>query len=173
MALFRSVHHPVLIRGLADNPFKQPREMLRIFESEFVGNLADRLARVEHPFLGQVDQLHLDMFLCRPARLFFNQVTEIVGRKMQFPGTVSHRRQSDLLGPVRNEVFVEHVFETHQNIAVHFVARNELPFVETHTVIQQQFDVSHDELLAVFVNRMLQLDPDFMYSISYDFSFLV
>ena len=32
MALFRSVHHPVLIRGLADNPFKQPREMLRIFE---------------------------------------------------------------------------------------------------------------------------------------------
>ena len=60
MALFRSVHHPVLIRGLADNPFKQPREMLRIFESEFVGNLADRLARVEHPFLGQVDQLHLE-----------------------------------------------------------------------------------------------------------------
>ena len=129
--------------------------MLRIFEPEFVGNLADRLARVEHPFLGQVDQLHLDMFLCRPARLFFNQVTEIVGRKMQFPGTVSHRRQSDLLGPVRNEVFVEHVFETHQNIAVHFVARNELPFVETHAVIEQQLDIHRDNRLAVTVDPML------------------
>ena len=102
-----------------------------------------------------VDQLHLDMFLCRPARLFFNQVTEIVGRKMQFPGTVSHRRQSDLLGPVRNEVFVEHVFETHQNIAVHFVARNELPFVEPHAVIEQQLDIHRDNRLAVTVDPML------------------
>ena len=59
------------------------------------------------------------------------------------------------------------------NLFIHFVTCNELPFVETHTVIQQQFDVSHDELLAVFVDRMFQLDPDFMYAISYDFSFLI
>ena len=74
---------------------------------------------------------------------------------MQFPGTVSHRRQSDLLRPVRNEVFVEHVFETHQNIAVHFVARNELPFVEPHAVIEQQLDIHRDDRLAVTVDPML------------------
>ena len=107
MALFRSVHHPVLIRGLTDNPFKQPREMLRIFESEFVGNLADRLARVEHPFLGQVDQLHLDMFLCRPARLFFNQVTEIVGGQEHFVRKVFYGRQSVCLQFVTLEIVIE------------------------------------------------------------------
>ena len=65
-------------------------------------------------------------------------------------------------GKTAQEYIQCRIIEFNDYIFIRLIACNELPFVETHTVIQQQFDVSHDELLAVFVNRMFQLDPDFM-----------
>lgn len=57
------VHRPELIGSVTGFVLEHPAEMLRIFESKFIGYLAYRFCTVENPFFGQVDQLELDMFL--------------------------------------------------------------------------------------------------------------
>lgn len=115
----------------------------------------------------------LDIFLCSFSCFLLYQVSEIIRRETCLVCKIFHGWQSFGYCHLILEVFVQQLLEFYDNIFVRLITCNKLPFVETHTVIQQQFDVSHDELLAVFVDRVFQLDPDFMYAISYDFSFLV
>ena len=65
------------------------------------------------------------------------------------------------------------MFEPYDNIFVYLVAGDKLSFVETHTVIQQQFDIAYDKLLAMLVDGMFQFDLNLMYAVGYDFLFLV
>ena len=53
--------------------------MLRIAESQFICNLADRFGGVKHSLLGEGNQFQLNVFLGRLSRLFFNQITKVVG----------------------------------------------------------------------------------------------
>ena len=57
--------------------FEHAGKVLRILESERIGDLRDRMRRIEHPFLGRLDQPELDMLLRRPAGFAFDQIAEI------------------------------------------------------------------------------------------------
>ncbi len=59
--------------------FKKPAKVLRIFETEFIGNLTDRFTGVEHLFLGYINKFVLDVFLRGIAGFLFHQITKIVG----------------------------------------------------------------------------------------------
>lgn len=80
---------------------------MRIPEPELVGDFADRLGRVEHAFLGDVDDFQLDVFLRRFPGLLFYQVAEIVGRKVQLLGAPAYRRHPVALRRVVPEIVVE------------------------------------------------------------------
>ena len=53
----------VFVGRIAYTFFKQSAEVLGVFESEFVGNFAYRLACVKDSFLGYFDQVELDVLL--------------------------------------------------------------------------------------------------------------
>ena len=55
--------------------------------------------------------------------------------------------------------------ETCQRIVIHVLTCDELPFVETHTVVKQLFDVGNDQRLGELVNGMLQLTDNLLHVI--------
>ena len=147
--------------------------MLRILESQFVGYLAHRLAGIENPLLGQADQFRLDMLLRRAARLLLDEIAEVVGRQMELPGAVFHRWQTLDPGLLRGEIVVEQTFETDQNVAVDTSARDELPFVEAHAIIEQQLDVGRYEPLGVLVDGVLGLGAYLVQAVDDDLPLLL
>ena len=64
--------------------FKQTREVLGVLEAELVCNLIESQFLVQHVLLREVDDLVLDVALCRHARFFFDEITEVAGREEQF-----------------------------------------------------------------------------------------
>ena len=130
--------------------------MLGIAETEFVGDFADRLRRVEYPFLGDVDHLQLNVLLRRFAGLLLYQVAEIVGRQVQLFRAPAYRRHPVALGRVAFEIVVQQPFEPGQRVFVDLAARDELPLVEAYAVVEQQFDVRDDQPSAVLVDGMVQ-----------------
>lgn len=134
--------------------------MLGVLEAQFVCDLADGLLRVEYQVFGNLRDFELDVFLCRLARLLFNQVAEIVGRQAEFRGAVFHRRESVLLSLSFCEIVVEQPFETGEDVLIHVRAGDKLPFVEAQAVIQQCLDVDGDEALAVAVDGVFEFVPD-------------
>ena len=68
--------------------------MLRILEPQFVSNLTDRFRSIEHMFLCRFQCLLLDMFQGGHARLFLQQIAQVVGRKAKFVSAVLHGGQS-------------------------------------------------------------------------------
>lgn len=128
-----------------------------VLKSQFVSNLADGLLRVEYQVFGNLRDFELDVFLCRLARLLFNQVAEIVGRQAEIRGTVFYSRQTVLLSLPFCEIVVEQPFKTGENVLVGIGAGDKLPFVEAQAIIQQCLDVNSDEALAVAVNSVFKL----------------
>lgn len=92
---------------MADALFEQPAEMLRVFESEVVGDLAYGFRSVEDALFGDIDQLGLNIFLGGSAGLLSDQVTEVVGGKVELAGTVANRGETDGLRSVGNEIAVQ------------------------------------------------------------------
>ena len=70
---------PILRRGTPHPLFENTHEMLRVLESQFVSDLANRFSRVKHFFFGDTYQFQLDIFLCRFPRFLFNQIPEVIG----------------------------------------------------------------------------------------------
>ena len=56
-----------------------------------------------------------------------------------------------------DEVLAQLLVESGEDVAVHFVARDELAIVVAHAVVQQQADGIGDERLRVAIDGMLQL----------------
>ena len=50
---------------------------------------------------------------------------------------------------------------------------NKLAVIETYTVIEQQFDIIHNQRFAVFIYRILQLTTNFLHAINDGLSFLL
>ena len=123
--------------------------MLWILESEAIGHLADGLAVIEDPLLCQVDDQGLNMVLGGFPCFLLDKVAKIVGREIQFFGTVGHRGQSEGLGLVGPEIVVQKAFKPFQDALMHILAGDELAVIETYTVIEQQFYIGSDEAFAV------------------------
>jgi len=88
----------VFVGGVAHPLFEEAAEMLRIFEPECIGDLADGFGRVENTFFGHVDDFFLYILLGRSARFFFYQIPEIIGRQMELGCAGGHRWEAIELG---------------------------------------------------------------------------
>lgn len=89
---FVSVCGPVFVGRTPHHLLEQTREVLRVAESQRVGDFADRASGVEDAFLGDVDHLELDVLLGRFPGLLLHQVAEIVRRQVQLLGAPTARR---------------------------------------------------------------------------------
>ena len=139
--------------------------MLRILEAQFVGNLADRLPRVEHTFFRHFQGLLLDMLQGGLSCFLFQQVTQIVGRETELVGTVLHGGQSFRGGFAGMEILVQQGLEAGKDVAVQILTGDKLAVVEAFAIVEQQLDVVGDEGLAVLVYRVFQFLLDFDYTV--------
>lgn len=163
---------PVFARSIAYVLLEHAVEVLRILVSQLIGNLADCLPASYNHFFGQVDDFVLDIFLRRLSGFLLHQISEIVGGEEHFVCEVFHGRQSFGLRFVALEIVVYQCFEFHQDIFVGCRAGDELAFVETHAVVQQQFDVACNQTLAVLVDGALDFHLNLLQTVEEDF-FLV
>ena len=146
--------------------------MLRILEAEHVGDLLHACLRLEQGVLRSFDYLELDVFSRGPACLRLHQISEIVGRQTYLGGEVLHRGQSVQLRHSGIPVVVQQPLETHKHVVVQFLARDELAFVETHAVVEQDLDVRNDKGLGELVDRMLEFAGNLSHVILYDQPFV-
>ena len=131
----------VFLGRAADFFLEEAQEMLRILEAEHVGDLLHACLRLEQGVLRSFDYLELDVLSRGTACLRLHQISEIVGRKAYLVGEVLHRWQSVQLRHAGIPVVIEQPLETHEHVVVQFLARDELAFVETHAVVEQDLDV--------------------------------
>lgn len=135
------IQHPILI-GCASRHFLEPAaEMLRVGESQFVGDFADGFRGVEHPFFRHVEHLLLDVFQGGHSGLLLDEIAEIVGGKAKRIGALLNRGHPLCCGLARCEIVIQQVLEAGQDIVVGIFAGDELAVVETDAVVEQQFDV--------------------------------
>ena len=71
-ALKLLVYTSIFFWGMPYPFFKKPDEMLWIFKSEFIGNLANCFAMIEDFLFGYIDNFILDILLCRFTGFLFN-----------------------------------------------------------------------------------------------------
>lgn len=132
--------------------------MLRVREAQGIGNLAYRFACAEQPLLGHIHHLHLNVFQCRHTCLLPQQVAQVIWRQTELVGTILHRRLplASLWGGIP---IVEQLLEAGEYVAVYIFAGYELAVIETHAMVEQQFDIVDNQRLAVLVDGMRQFMP--------------
>ena len=121
--------------------------MLRIFEAESIGNLADGQAGLDEQLLGTLDDGILNVALGGGTALLADQVAKVVGREAGLVGKVSHSGQAVSFGMTANEILAQLLMEGSEDVAVHLVACDELAIVVAHAVVEQQADGIGDERL--------------------------
>ena len=106
--------------------------MLRVFEAELIGYLADRQAGLDEQLLRTFDDGILNVALGSGAAFLANQVAEVVGRQTGLVGKVGHGGQAVPFWMATHEVFAQLLMESGEDVAVHLVARDELAVVVTN-----------------------------------------
>ena len=130
--------------------------MLRVFEAELVGDFADRQTGLNEQLLGTFDDSILNVALGSGAAFLADEVAEVVGRETGLVGKVGNCWQTVPFWMTALEVLAKLLMEGGEDVAVHFVARDELTVVVAHAVVEQQTDGIGDERLRVAVDRVLQ-----------------
>ena len=115
--------------------------MLGILEAELVGDFADGQAGLDEQLLGALNDGILNVALGGGAALLADQVAEVVRRETGLVGEVSHSGQAVSFRMAAHEVFAQLLVEGGEDVAVHFVACDELAVVVAHAVVEQQADV--------------------------------
>ena len=131
--------------------------MLWIFEAELIGDFTDGQTGFYEQLLRTLNDGILNVTLGGSAALLANQVAKVVGREAGLVGEVSHSGQTVSFRMTALEVLAQLLMEGGEDVAVHFVARDELTVVVAHAVVQQQTDGIGDERLRVAVDGVLQL----------------
>ena len=151
---------PVCVRSTAYMLLEHPAQVLRILESQCVGNFTDSIIRAEDTFLGKVYYLGLYVFLGCHSGLFLDHVPEIVRGKAQLVGKIPDCGQSAIFRMASVEVFVQKCLETGNRVPVYIFTCDELRVVESHAILEKQSDVHGYESLAVLVDGVSELGPD-------------
>ena len=110
--------------------FEYPRKMLSIFESQFIGNFAHRFVRIKDFRFCYINQLEVNVLVRRFSGFLFDQITEVVGGKIQLVCAVDHGRQSDFLRFVGSEEIIQQCLKSLKNAFVRIIARDELPIIK-------------------------------------------
>ena len=71
------------------------------------------------------------------------------------------------------EIVFHHFSETEENILIDMFTRDELAIVEARAVVEEKFDITYDQRLAVFVNGVLKFVTDVVQTFDDDFPLLL
>ena len=123
--------------------------MVRVLESDFVGDLAYSLVRAGQQVLDAVDDGKVDVFDGGLACLFLDEVPEIVGGKVELVCAPCYRGQSEHFRLFRIEIAGYQFLETCEDIVVDSFTCSELAVIEAETVVQQDFYVGCYDAAAV------------------------
>ena len=86
--------------------------MLRVFETELVGNLANGQASLDEELLGTFDDGILNVTLGGGAAFLADEVAEVVGRETGFVGKIGYRGQAVPLWMTILEVLAQLLVES-------------------------------------------------------------
>ena len=129
------------MRGaLACSPLEHTREMLRILESQSIGNLTYILFGGRQTLFRYLGNMEGYQFLRRLAGLLFHHIAEISRGQIHLIGKVSHRwifRYS-----ARCEILVEFGLENAQKLGVGLAACGELSLVESGEILEKHHDMA-------------------------------
>ena len=91
-------------------------EVLRILETEMVGNLRDALRRVEEQLFAQLEDMLLDVILRRHSRLLADEIAEIAGGETGLASEVGHRGQAATHGQALLEIVFDVALKSREDI---------------------------------------------------------
>lgn len=135
-------------------------ELHDVGETQVTGHLRRRCAGgKQHPF-GCLQTLDVQKFSQGASRFEAEQVAEIGLAEVQRGGTFGSRGETPALQTSRSDIVVQPPLQTGQQFLVLVLAGDELTFVETGAIIQQQLDEARNENTAVRVNGMMKLLAD-------------
>lgn len=156
----RSVHRlPVFVWSHARDFLENAGQMVGIFESELVCHLAHVHDLFGNQFFRAPYDIELYVFLRCLAELFLYEITELIGREACFRRAHLHRRQPPFPGFARFEPIPDGFLKSAEDSTVGHLARDELPVIETGTVIQHSLYRRGHYLLRMFVDSMLEFCP--------------
>lgn len=120
----------VFLRSHAGLLLEEAREMVRIFEAEFVCHSRDIALFFRQQDFGKLYKMAVQVFLRRLAGLPLYEVAEIVRRQTHLAGASLHCRNSVLALHAVMEIVVKVCVEAVYNAVVVDFARNELPLIK-------------------------------------------
>ena len=135
--------------------FEETDEMLGVFKAELHSYFVYAEAAVVKQLFGGSEETVGNEILGSPARLHFYQCAEIAGGEAALVGKIGHGRQS-LTACLCLDIVGQHPFEPSHHIMVDLLARHELTVVETQAIVEQQFDVRHNQIAAMLVDGAVQ-----------------
>ena len=113
---------------------------MRVFEAELTGDFADGQAGLDEELLRTLNDGILDVALGGGAALLADEVAEIVGREAGLVGKVGNCWQTVPFWITADEILLQLLMECGEDVAVYFMAGDELAVIVAHAVVQEQAD---------------------------------
>ena len=108
------------------------------------------------------------MLLCGLTCLGFDHVAEVVGREVHLVGKVLDGRDTFGSRFAGEDIIVEQLVEACKGRDIEVLSGNELPLVETHAVVEQEFKIGDNQSARVPIDRVLEFDIDDMHTVVND-----
>ena len=112
-------------------------QMMRIFETDSIGDFADRLLGTHDQELDSLDDSHVDMFFGRVPSRLLDQVAEVVRRQRQLLCAIGHCGQTFLDRQIALKIIFEHSIKPVDELVAHLAGRIVLPGVEPHAIAEE------------------------------------
>lgn len=139
--------------------------MLRILEAEMLSYLLCIHLGIKKLAFSYIHHLKLYIFLCRLSSFRFNEISKIIWRKTNLISKIFNCGYPKGLSHTFLKVIINKLFKAAHSAGVHFLPCYKLAFIESHTIIQHNFDVGYDERFGEFVYGMLELTFNFFHVI--------
>ena len=122
-------------------------EMLRVLESEVISNLCDAAALIHKHLLAEREHVLLNEDLCAHARLLPHEVAEIAWREACLVSKPRHGRETLGTCFLVCKIILDVSLKVGENVRVDLVACDELPVVESLTVVEDKLDAVGEDRL--------------------------
>lgn len=109
--------------------------MLLILKAQLRSYFIDSFGVIENTSLCFINQFRLYIIQRGIARFLFDQVAEVICRKMQFLSAIRHGWKPQHKGVVRFKIVVQQLLKPHQDIAINIAACNKLAVIKPLAVI--------------------------------------
>lgn len=147
--------------------FEEAHEVLRVLKACLERHLLDGQFGVAQLSLGILKEVECDMLLCCFACFGFDHIAEVVGREVHLVGKVLDGWDTFGSRFAGEYIIVEQLVEACKGRDIEVLSGNELPLVEAHAVVEQEFKIGDDQSARVLIDRVLEFDIDDMHTVAH------